>query len=606
MPGVVGIISKGPRGKNENDLGLMIDSLMHESFYTKGSYINDQLGIYVGWTCHRSSYSDCMPVVNQKKDVVLIFSGEHFADQSVTSSLGRHGYESDPTNATSLLPLYEDDNEAFLRRLNGSFCGVLIDLRKSTVVLFNDRYGMHRVYYHEDKDEVLFASEAKSLLKVRPKLRSIDVRSLGELVSCDCVLQNRSLFSEVSLLPGGSAWIWALNTGLKKNAYFNQGDWESLPLLDEENFYCRLEETFLKILPRYFQEKSQVGMSLTGGLDSRMIMACLNPPPGEFPCYTFGGMRDTLDISIARKVAEVCHQTHDVIRLDREFFSEFPRLAEQTIYLTDGSLSICNSHDLYFSRLAREIAPIRVTGTFGSEVVRDHTMFNAATYCQKLFHPDLRMCVQSAVETLGDMKKGHKLSVAVFKEIPWRNCRQLAIEQSQLTVRSPYMDNELVELMYQAPGGVRASNEAQRRMIKHCNSKLSRIRTDMGFASETNPLLSKFLELCYYALFKADYIYIFALPHWLTKVDSLCMSANGGRQILGYQKFEYYRIWFRNEFSNYIKEVLLDRQTASRPYFDKRFLELMVRQHIKGNRNYLPEINKALSIELIHRILIDT
>jgi asparagine synthase (glutamine-hydrolysing) len=81
-------------------------------------------------------------------------------------------------------------------------------------------------------------------------------------------------------------------------------------------------------------------MSLTGGLDSRMIMACLNPLPGELPCYPFGGMKDMLDITIARKVAEVCHQNHTVLRLGSSFFTEFPQLAEKTMYVTDGCLDV--------------------------------------------------------------------------------------------------------------------------------------------------------------------------------------------------------------------------------------------------------------------------
>src|SRR5215472_2709108 len=536
MPGVVGIISKASRGKHEHDLRLMVDSMVHESFYRKGSYLNDQLGIYIGWTCHAGSYSDCMPVVNEQKDIVLIFSGEHYGDPSVTSDLAMYPFESDPTRATSLLPLYEEDIETFLKRLNGWFCGVIIDLRKSMILLFNDRYGMHRVYYHEGKDAFLFGSEAKALLKIKPELRQIDMQGLGELISCDCVLENRTLFTGISLLPGAAAWTWRPGSSLSKNSYFKPSEWESLPALEKEPFVDRLSETVDKVIPRYFREKNEVGMSLTGGLDSRMIMACLNPPPGELPCYTYGGMRDTLDISIARKVADACQQKHDVVRLAPGFFSEFPRLAEKTIYSTDGGLGICNSHDLYFSRLAREIAPIRVTGTFGSEVVRDHTMLNAGAHCQKLFHADFRKCMQQAVETLAEIKQGHKVSVAVFREIPWRNCRQLSIEQSQLTIRSPFLDNELVELMYQAPAGLRSSNEPQRRIIRERNPKLSSIITDMGYSEQANPIFAKIIEFYYYALFKADYIYIFALPHWLTSLDSLLISGNGRRQFFGNQK----------------------------------------------------------------------
>jgi asparagine synthase (glutamine-hydrolysing) len=152
---------------------------------------------------------------------------------------------------------------------------------------------------------------------------------------------------------------------------------------------------------------------------------------------------------------------------------------------------------------------------------------------------------------------------------------------------------------------MRASNQPQRRIIGECNPKLSAIMSARGYSEQVNPLVSKLLELYYYALFKADYTYLYALPHWLTRLDTICMSINGERQLLGSQKFEYYRIWFRRELSDYVKEVLLDPQTAKRPYFDMKSLEMMVQTHTNGTRNYMNEINKAMSLELTYRLLID-
>ena len=107
-------------------------------------------------------------------------------------------------DASYLVCLYEEMGLGFLERLNGWFSGVLVDLRQQTVVVFNDRYGLNRVYYHEAPDGFYFSSEAKSLLKVLPGLRRLDCRGVAETVSCGCVLQNRTLFSGISLLPGGS------------------------------------------------------------------------------------------------------------------------------------------------------------------------------------------------------------------------------------------------------------------------------------------------------------------------------------------------------------------------------------------------------------------
>jgi asparagine synthase (glutamine-hydrolysing) len=79
---------------------------------------------------------------------------------------------------------------------------------------------MQRIYYHEGKDEFLFGSEAKPLLKVKPELRELDMQALGEFISCNCVLENRTIFPKIFLLRGGAAWTWEKRRGVAKNFYF--------------------------------------------------------------------------------------------------------------------------------------------------------------------------------------------------------------------------------------------------------------------------------------------------------------------------------------------------------------------------------------------------
>ena len=71
----------------------------------------------------------------------------------------------------------------------------------------------------------------------------------------------------------------------------------------------------------------RIGMSLTGGLDTRMIMAHARRPPETFPCYTFGSMyRDSFDVKVARKVAKICKQKHFTIKVERDFYRSFRAL----------------------------------------------------------------------------------------------------------------------------------------------------------------------------------------------------------------------------------------------------------------------------------------
>ena len=73
-------------------------------------------------------------------------------------------------------------------------------------------------------------------------------------------------------------------------------------ILEPEAYYQQLREVFSRNLPRYFDGGQRVGLSLTAGLDTRMIMAWHKPPQGSLPCYSFGGIfRESQDVLVARK-----------------------------------------------------------------------------------------------------------------------------------------------------------------------------------------------------------------------------------------------------------------------------------------------------------------
>lgn len=607
MPGIAGIIGSAAPGMNKQHVTLMIDCMMHEPFYTSGTYVNNDLNLCAGWVCHKDSFADCMPLYNREKDIVLLFSGENFPDNALVDRLKRSGQEFDLSNASYLIHLYEEDEDGFFQHLNGWFSGLLVDLRKPHIILFNDRHGMQRIYYHQAKDAFLFSSEAKSLLKVRPNLRRIDMQSLGQLFTCNCVLQNRTLFSGVSVLPPGSAWIFPNTSNPKKTTYFEHSIWENQPILGKEVFYDRLKATFLEVLPRYFDSKDAIGISLTSGMDTRVIMSWSADLSGELPCYTFTGTyRDTLDCRIARKVADTCNQSHYAIRLGEGFLSDFPSLAEKTIYITDGCLDVCGSNEIYLNTFAREISPIRMTGKFGSEIIGNHSMFkNAASLDKRLFHPDFERHLNTSMTTFADIKNGHKLSFAVLKEIPWQRYGRLAIEMSQVTVRTPYMDNDLVKLMYQAPASVRPSEEIRLRLIEDGNPTLRKIMTDRGTAGSSNYFFSTCSQIFYYSLFKMEHVCLFQLPHYLKKLEHIFACVHPQRLVLGRYNYAHYPIWFRHELADYLRDILLDRKSKNRQYLNKAFLEKMLNGHINGDANFTDEINKILTAELIHRIFIE-
>ena len=164
---------------------------------------------------------------------------------------------------------------------------------------------MQRIYYYETKDAFYFSSEAKSILALIPSTRTIDQQGLAEMIGCGAVLENRSLFQGIHQLPGGSNWTFKNGKCLTRNSYYDRSVLEKQAALDEEEYYQQFKNTFCRVLKRYNRPGENVALSLTGGLDTRMIMACRDSLPDSMPCYTFGGMyRDSRDVIISRILAE--------------------------------------------------------------------------------------------------------------------------------------------------------------------------------------------------------------------------------------------------------------------------------------------------------------
>jgi asparagine synthase (glutamine-hydrolysing) len=373
-----------------------------------------------------------------------------------------------------------------------------------------------------------------------------------------------------------------------------------------EGFDRELEGLFPRVMERYLRSSQPIGVSLSGGLDTRQLMAFLDNRRHKVSCYTFDSMyRETHDAGLARRVAEACGQSHQVLKLRRDYLTSFPAICEQAISLSDGGLGAGDSYELYLNRIARGIAPIRLTGSYGSEVFRSLRGFKAARPNERLTHPDYREHIDAAIETFDEFSKGNNLTFCLFQQAPSYGYGRVAVEQSQIVLRTPFMDNDLVGLLYRAPESARATTQTQWRLIKQGNPALAAIPTDRGLKGRSGALASRWAYLSSYFLFKADYLYKSGMPQWMEQLHYLLGPLQPERLVIGQHRFYHFRIWFRNELAPYIKDILLDPLTAQRPYFNGASIEPMVLRHIKGDRNYTEDIEKALTLELIQRLFID-
>ena len=555
---------------------------LRNSYVTGNSWVEESLGVYVGWIARKDSFSDGMPLRNERGDVVLVFGGEEFPEPGTQRRLKDRGHDFDVAGPSYLAHLYEED-PSFPAGLNGIFQGLLIDRIRETAILFNDRYGMHRIYYHESKDAFYFAAEAKAILAVRPELRSIDPRGIGEFISCGAVLENRTLFEGIQVLEPASTWVFRGGSIESKSSYFHPREWEDQEPLGPDPYYQELKRVFAQNLPRYFGGQEPIGMSLTGGLDTRMIMAWQKSPPGSLPCYTFGGMfRDCQDVTLSRQVASMCGQSHQVIQVGKQVLSQFHHYAERAVYLTDGCVDVSRTPDVYLNERAREIAPVRMTGNYGGEVLRRVRTFKPVESLPGLFHREFQPYFQQAAETYAESLRGHPVSFAVFKQNPWNHYGIRALEETQLSLRSPFLDNDFVRTVFRAPQSALASNEDSLRLIADGKRELLRIPTDRGLAGERGRLSGAAHRSWLEFLFKAEYAYDMGMPQGIARIDHALSAFHLERFFLGRHKVFHFRMWYRDALAGYVREMLLDPRSLGRPYIERKRLEEVVRGTSQG------------------------
>ncbi len=598
MPGICGHIGPSAREDAAATVRRMTLAMSRSALDETALHSHPTMNLAVGWTPNAVA-SPVSVKWNPARTVCVIIYGELFASADGPS-------DSDDILAR-LLDAYLRNGISCLADLNGWYSGLLIDLQGSKTILFNDRFGLGRVYCHESSDGFLFSSEAKSLLKVRPQSRLLDTRGVGEWLSCGCVLQNRTLFSEITLLPTGSAWIFSPEGRITKTNYFQPSTWEDQDRLDPEEYYTQLRDTFPRILRRYFSGDRPLAMSLTGGLDGRMIMAWSPRGASELPCYTFNGpIRDCADVTIARRVASDCGQPHHTIQMDDRFFRAFPALADQAISITDGAMDVTGAAELHVNALARQIAPVRITGNYGSEILRRNVAFKPRIFPDGLLNPDFARTTAAAAATYAEEAAGNRLSFIAFKQVPWHHFSRFAVERSQLTIRSPFLDNELLALTFRAPAIASTSVAPSLQLIAEGNPRLGRIPTDRGIAFGSAGVVRRANCAAQEFLTKAEYAYDYGMPDWLARVDRCVSALRLERLFLGRQKFCHFRTWYRNQLSGYVKEVLLDSRSRTRAHIGGAAIESMVSAHMAGRRNHTLEIHKLLSLELIHRTLLET
>lgn len=228
-----------------------------------------------------------------------------------------------------------DDPERTLPTLNGSFALACLDRDANRFVLATDRLGTRSVYYTPKKPFV-FASELSSVLTAIEE-PTIDNQSVADLLTMIHIWGDRTLVEEVKSLRPASYVVlsddearvrqyWSFSFGTRAEA----GYVEETAAAYADSVAASLETV-----------SGTPGVWLSGGLDSRMLVAALEHGDRDYRTYTYDRAMDPHfdpfldDVEIAASVAEALGVEHNIVGFAPETLAD--RLPE-LIDITDGQI----------------------------------------------------------------------------------------------------------------------------------------------------------------------------------------------------------------------------------------------------------------------------
>ena len=143
------------------------------------------------------------------------------------------------------------------------------------------------------------------------------------------------------------------------------------------------------------------------------------------------------------------------------------------------------------------------------------------------------------------------------------------------------------------------------RLIADGNRTLLGIPTDRGLAGDRGRFHRQLPKVCSSFSFQSGV----CVRHGNAAMDGPARPSPPSfrleRLFLGRHKVFHFRSWYRDVLAGYIRVMLLDSRSLTRPYIERKGLKAVISGHLKGNRNYTTEIHRVLALEIIHRLFLD-
>ena len=325
MCGICGQLNFGDRAPVlRQNIVRMANSLAHRGPDDEGFYIAGPVGL--GF--RRLSIIDLegghQPMSDLEESVWVIFNGEIYNFPELKRELEGLGHVFRTRSDTEVIVHgYKQWGDDVLNHLNGMFGLAIWDVRRERLVLARDPFGIKLIYYKIDQSHLYFGSEIRAVMAATGEPADVDPNSLNLFLRYRYTPSPHTMFKGVRKLAPGTMLVCEKQTyECAAMVQISAGPIFAHEIVDEARE--ELLGLYKQSMKRHLLSDVPVGLLLSGGVDSGLLLALMNLYGKDWKTYTVGygsGFADDELTDAAETAAEFSSQ-HTAVQLDRNTFEE--------------------------------------------------------------------------------------------------------------------------------------------------------------------------------------------------------------------------------------------------------------------------------------------
>jgi asparagine synthase (glutamine-hydrolysing) len=302
------------------------------------------------------------PMSDAEETVWIIFNGEIYNYRELRAELRSKGYQFRTNSDTEVIVHgYKAWGTDVFNHLNGMFGLAIWDVPNERLVVARDAMGIKMIYYKIDNGQLTFGSEIRAILAAQDFKPEVDPVALKLFLRFRYTPSPLTIFRGIRKLPPGTMLVIEGARSEEERWYKFTPTLFSTPK-EKEEAACELLELYRGAVKRHLLSDVPVGVLLSGGLDSGLLLALMNEQGGPWPAYTIGYGESFEDDELidAAETASILGARHIRVKLDQ---TEFERSLPKIVECLEEPIATSSIVPMYFvSQRARQDVKVVLIG----------------------------------------------------------------------------------------------------------------------------------------------------------------------------------------------------------------------------------------------------